>query len=282
MTDRLLLITGATGNQGGASARALLKEGGWKLRALVRDPASDRAKALAAQGVELAKGDLDDEASISAALQGVYGVHSVQTPMKIGAAGEERQGKLLASAAAKAGVKHFIYSSAGGAERNSGVPHFESKWRVEQHIQALELPATILRPVAFMDNFATFAFRNTMLSMWKTYLRDSETMQLVAVSDIGWFVARAFAEPDRYIGQAIELAGDSATRPQAVRLLKGAGRTPALSFRIPKLLLRRMPDEFTIMMTWMARDGFKADIPAARATHPGMQTFEGWATNGSP
>ena len=248
MNDKLLLITGATGNQGGASARALLKQGGWKLRALVRDPTSDRAKALAAQGVELAKGDLDNEASVMAALQGVYGVHSVQTPVKAGVESEERQGKLLASAAAKAGVKHFIYSSAGGAERNSGVPHFESKWRVEQHIQALGLPATILRPVAFMDNFGTFAFRSTMMSMWKTYLRDSQTMQLVAVSDIGWFVARAFAEPNRYIGQAIELGGDSATRSQAKAILKKAGRTPTLEFTIPKPLLHRMPDDFTLMM----------------------------------
>lgn len=279
MTDKLLLITGATGNQGGASARALLKAGGWRLRALVRDPTSEKAKTLAAQGVELAKGDLDDEASVMAALRGVHGVHSVQSPMKIGAAGEERQGKLLATAAARTGVKHFVYSSAGGAERSSGVPHFESKWRVEQHIQALGLPATILRPVAFMDNFATFAFRTTMLSMWKTYLQDSQRMQLVAVSDIGWFVARAFAEPEHYIGQAIELAGDSLTRPQTVRMLKRAGRTPALSFRIPQPMLRRMPDEFTIMMAWMARDGFKADIPAVRATHPGMQTFENWAMN---
>ncbi len=277
MADRLPLITGATGNQGGASARALLKQGGWKLRALVRDPTSDRAKTLATQGVELAKGDLGNEASITAALQGVHGVHSVQTPMKIGAAGEERQGKLLASAAAKAGVKHFVYSSAGGAERDSGIPHFESKWRIEQYIQALGLPATILRPVAFMDNFGTFAFRNTMLSMWKTYLRDSQTMQLVAVSDIGWFVARAFAEPERYIGKAIELGGDSATRLQAVQVLKKAGRTPALSFHIPKPLLRRMPEDFTLMMAWMARDGFKADVPALRAIHPDMQTFEQWA-----
>lgn len=199
------------------------------------------------------------------------------TPMKVGAAGEERQGKLLAPAAARAGVRHFVHSSAGGAERRSGVPHFESKWRVEQHIQALGLPATILRPVAFMDNFATFAFRNAMLSMWKTYLQDSQTTQLVAVSDIGWFVARAFAEPGRYIGQAIELAGDSATWPQAVRSLKGAGRTPVLSVRIAQPLLRRMPEEFTVMMAWMARDGFKADIPAARAAHPGMKTFGDWA-----
>jgi len=251
-----------------STKKPLSFEGGWKRCALVRDPTSDRAKTLAMQDVELAKGDLDNAASVTAALQGVHGVHSVQTPMKIGAEGEERQGKLLASPAAKAGVKHFVYSSAGGAERDSGGPHFESKWRVEQHIRALGLPATILRPVAFMDNFVTSAFRNTMLSMWKTYLQVSQTMQSVAVSDIGWFVARAFAEPEHYNGKAIELGGDSATRPRAVQVLNKAGRTPTLSFRIPKPLLGRMSEDFTLIMAWMARDGVKADLPALRAIIP--------------
>jgi len=123
MTRRVLLITGATGAQGGANLRELLRrKGDWDLRALVRNPGADKAQALAHQGVVLVKGDLDDEGSLGAALRGVHGVHSVQTPMGHGPEGEVRQGKALATLAAEAGVSHFVYSSVAGAERNSGRP----------------------------------------------------------------------------------------------------------------------------------------------------------------
>ena len=132
MNTTRILVTGATGQQGGSTLRALQKsERNWTLRALVRDPSAARARVLASEGVELARGNLNDEASVRAALEGVDGVFSVQSPQEGGPEAEERQGKLLASAAVAAGVRHFVYSSAGGAERNSGIPHFESKWRIE-------------------------------------------------------------------------------------------------------------------------------------------------------
>ncbi len=124
MAKRALLITGATGNQGGAVIQALLDDGpeDWEIRALVRDPSSDRAKALQAEGVHLVRGDLDDDRSVAEAVQGAYGVFSVQGFRPQGVAAEEEQGKRLATAAARAGVGHFVYASAGGAGSNSGVP----------------------------------------------------------------------------------------------------------------------------------------------------------------
>jgi uncharacterized protein YbjT (DUF2867 family) len=274
----ILLITGATGAQGGATVRALQADpaGTWHIRAIVRNPDSARAKALTARGVEVVKGDLDDEASVRAAMAGVYGVHSVQ-PMERGPDVEERQGKIVAKAAADAGVRHFIYSSVGGAERNSGVPHFESKHRIERHIAAFDLPATILRPAAFMDNFATFPFRTIMLSMWKTYLADDRALQLIATDDIGWFVAKAFAEPAAHIGQQIELAGDVVTRQQAVGILRQAGLAPALGFKIPALLRPKLPEEFRLMFNWFARAGYQADLADLKRRHPGMLTLQTWA-----
>lgn len=278
MNDRLILITGATGQQGGATATALLSSHQpWRLRALVRNPDSEAAKALAGRGVELVRGDLNDEGSVRRAMEGAYGVYSVQSPQEGGPEGEERQGKMVASAAKDAGVQHFVYSSVAGAERESGVPHFASKWRVEQHIARLDLPATIVRPVLFMDNFATFKFRTIMLAMLKTYLGEDQKVQVVAAHDIGEVVADSFEQPDRYIGQAIELAGDAVTRRELVKALRANGQRPVISLRVPGWIQGQIPEEYRLMMTWIAKNGFKANVPALRVEHPGLLTVGKWA-----
>ncbi|GBQ16379.1 NmrA/HSCARG family protein [Swaminathania salitolerans] len=277
MSKPIVLITGATGQQGGATIRALQRRGYGRIRALVRNPQAPKAVALARSGVALAQGDLDDERSLHAALTDVSGVLSVQSPMKIGPAGEERQGKRLARLAAEHGVRHFVQCSAGGVERESGVPHFESKRAIERHIADLGLPATILRPAAFMENFSGAVFRLTMLSMMKTFLRPDQTMQLVSVQDVGWFAAEAFERRDRYIGQSIELAGDSVTPGSAASVLRASGARPSRGFTLPGMMLARLPEDFRLMFAWIARDGFRADIQALRRTYPGLLTLAEWA-----
>jgi uncharacterized protein YbjT (DUF2867 family) len=126
---------------------------GWNLTALTRDPKSKAAKALLEKGVEIVQGDMEDASSLDGCLRGVYGVYSVQDFWSVGAKREVVQGKNLADAARKAGVEHFVYSSVGGAERNTGIGHWESKWEIEKHIHKLGLPATVLRPAAFMENY---------------------------------------------------------------------------------------------------------------------------------
>src|SRR5436305_2172481 len=151
-SEKTILVFGATGQQGGAVASHLLKDG-WKVRALVRNLGSEKAQALGQQGIELVQGDLNQPSSLQEAMKGVYGVFSVQTFMADGGTlAETRQGKAVADAAQEAGVRHLVYSSVGGAERKTGVAHFESKWQIEEHIRTLGLPATILRPVFFMSN----------------------------------------------------------------------------------------------------------------------------------
>jgi uncharacterized protein YbjT (DUF2867 family) len=278
---RTLLITGATGNQGGATIDALLASPTpWRIKAFVRDPASPRATALAMRGVELTQGDLGDAASMRRALAGAYGVLSVQTPMgPDGAEGEERQGKLLATLAAEAGIRHLVYCSAGGAERDSGVPHFESKRAIERHTAALGLPATVLRPVAFMENFGTFAFRTVMLSMMRTYLRPNQAMQVVSARDVGWFAVQAFERPGAYVGQEMEIGGDAVTYLQAAATLRQAGMRPATSFKLPGPILRQMPEDFRLMFAWIARAGFQADVPELRRAYPGLRTLQAWAAS---
>src|SRR5262249_49368812 len=126
---------------------------GWKLRALTRKTGGADAQRLKDQGIEVVKGDMEDPASLERALPGVYGVYSVQDFWSVGAKREVQQGKNMADAARKAGVEHFVYSSVGGAERNSGIDHWESKWEVENYVRKLGLPTTMIRPAAFMENY---------------------------------------------------------------------------------------------------------------------------------
>jgi len=277
MSKPVILITGATGQQGGATICEMQRRGHWHIRALVRELQAPKAVALAKHGVELVHGDLDDEHSLRVALDGAEGVLSVQSPMKSGPAGEERQGKRLASLAKESGVRHFVQCSAGGVERRSGVPHFQSKWAIEQHIETLRLPATTLRPAAFMENFSSLMFRITMLSMMKTYLGPDQAMQLVSVQDVAWFAAEAFEKPDQYLGRAMELAGDSVTARAAASILSDTGIRPSRGFTIPSVMRARLPEDFRLMFEWIARDGFIADIPALRRKNPASLTVEDWA-----
>ncbi len=173
---------------------------------------------LAQAGAEVVQGDNEDRAALEAALKGVYGVFSVQNNWlpNVGLEGEVRQGQLIADAAKAAQVRHFVYTSVGGAERNTGIPHFESKWQIEQYIHALGLRATVLRPVAFMENYnwsRPAILSGTLASIG---LRLDKVQQMIAVDDIGALAALAFERPEEFIGRAIEIAGDELTEPQIV------------------------------------------------------------------
>src|SRR5690625_1882813 len=147
-----IVVSGATGQQGGAVARHLLDHN-FHVRALTRNPSQRAARELAGAGAEVTEGDFYDTESLSRALDGAYGAFSVQNSNKAGVKNEIRQGKAFAEAAKKAGVNHFVYSSVGAAEKETGIPHFDSKWEIEEYIRLLELPHTILRPVYFMTNW---------------------------------------------------------------------------------------------------------------------------------
>src|SRR5436305_4998978 len=150
--SRTILITGVTGNQGGAVAQAL-QGSGFRLRGLTRKPESERAAALARHGADVVKGDLDDEATLRRALAGAWGVFGVQNTWEPGVEREEAQGKRLATLAREAGVEHFVYTSVGSAHKQTGVPHFDNKWRIEETVRGIRfLSHVILRLVFFMEN----------------------------------------------------------------------------------------------------------------------------------
>ena len=214
-THKTVLITGATGRQGGAVIRHMLPKG-WKLRALTRNPSGRAAQELKGHGIDMVQGDLEDPASLERAAQGVYGIYSVQDFWSVGAKREILQGKNLADAAKTAGVEHFIYSSVGGAERNSGIDHWESKWEIEKHIRKLGLAATILRPAAFMENYYVDQVEIGILKgKLMDPIRADKPYQTIASDDIGAFAALAFERPNEFIGLELEIAGSELTNPEA-------------------------------------------------------------------
>jgi uncharacterized protein YbjT (DUF2867 family) len=273
----MIVVTGATGQQGGAIARHLLAKG-WQVRALTRDMNKPAAQALASAGAEIVHADNDDRASLERAMQGAYGVFSVQNFWlpNVGKEGEVRQGKHVADAAKAAGVKHFVYSSVGAAHRGMGQDHFATKYEIEQYIQALGLPHTILRPVAFMENcfWQRAAITNGTYTGWG--LRPDKGLQLIAVDDIGVFVEMALANPAEYLGKTVEIAGDELTEPQITATLTQVIGRPV------QLVQRSLPEgaqptqEQMAMFQFFNGRGYDADIPALRKVYPGLRTFEQW------
>ena len=281
-SDRTVLVTGATGRQGGAVIRYMLPKG-WRLRALVFKADDSTVQRLTDQGIEVVRGDLEDPASLERAVRGVYGVYSVQDFWSVGAKREVQQGKNIADAARKAGVEHFVYSSVGGAERNSGIDHWESKWEVENHIRKLGLPATMIRPAAFMENYYIDQVEIGILKgKLLDPIRADKPYQTIASSDIGAFVALAFERPKEFIGGALEIAASELTNPQAAQVFSRVLGKPVKFQKLPMPMVRLfLGKEFYQMFRWFNQAGFNANIPELRRKYPEvhLQTLEEWLRN---
>ncbi len=269
----LILVSGATGNQGGAVARRLL-ERGFRVRALSRDTQKPEAQALAEAGAEVVRGDLNDRSSVDQALEGAYGVFSVQNFYEGGYEVEVRQGKTLADAAKAAGVRHVVYSSVGSAHRETGIPHFDSKGEIEEYKRQTDLPYTILRPVFFMQNWEMM--RDQILDGTLAQPLDPEKpLQQVNVEDIGAFAAMAFENPDEWLGREVDLAGDELTMPEVAETMSQVTGREISYYQVPWNQFReQMGEEFAIMYEWFNDEGYEADIEALRDVHPELMSLE--------
>ena len=273
--DKTILVSGATGKQGGALLKYLVRDG-WRIRALTRNPRGQTAQELSKSGVEVIQGDMDDVESLKRAMKGVYGTYSVQDFWMVGARREVQHGKNMADAARAAGVEHFLYSSVGGAERNSGITHWETKWEIENHIRKLGLPATMLRPVAFMENYYIEAVEIGILKGKLTDpIRGDKPYQTIAVDNIGAFGALAFDRPKDFIGLALEIAGSELTNVQAAevfsRVLGKRVKFQKLPMPIVRLVLGK---EFYEMFRWFNQAGFEADILALKTSFPEVRLLD--------
>lgn len=277
MNNKLIAVTGATGQQGGAVARKLLAEG-WQVRALTRDIQKPAAQELKALGAELAAGDMDNRSELDAAFKGVYGVFSVQNFWlpTVGFENEIKQGKAVADAAKAAGVKHLVYSSVGSAHRGLGQKHFESKWIIEQYIQTLDVPYTIFRPVAFMDNHNWNRAYILSGSLSSGGTRPDKATQIIAVEDIGVFTWLALANPQQYLGKTMELAGDELTEPQVAEMFTKVIGRPVTLTPATGGWGNASEEEMKAAYNFFNGEGYAADIAALRKLHPGLLNFEQW------
>jgi uncharacterized protein YbjT (DUF2867 family) len=275
---RTILITGATGKQGGAVA-AELAGAGFSVRAMTRNPDSAAARALAARGVAVVRGDLDDEASIGSALEGVWGAFAVQNTWEAGVEKEEAQGKRFATLAKQAGVHHLVYSSVGSADRQTGIPHFENKWRIEETVRGLEFPShVILRPVFFMENLVSPGFLSG--DKLVSALQPGTVLQMIAVRDIGKYGARAFTDAERLNRREIDIAGDALTLPDAASQLGRALGRPLEYQPIPMAEVRKHSEDVALMLEWFERTGYDVDIPALEGEFGIAPTrFAAWAAS---
>ena len=231
LKEKRFVVTGATGRQGSAVVRHLLK-GGAEVRALTRSPQSEKARRLMELGAEVVAGDMAKPATLQKLFDGVVGVYSVQNPYTSSFAAEVQQAKHLADAAKAAGVAHFVQASAGLGTK-TGIPSWDSKLQIQEYIQSIGLPLTILRPTAFMELITDPAFYPgvTTFHLMPKLMGAETRLPWLAVDDLGAIAAKVFAEPDKYIGQDLRLASDLQSIQEVKEIYQEVfGKKPA---RIP-------------------------------------------------
>lgn len=282
-SDNTIVVVGATGLQGRTVTTHLLADG-WRVRAVTRDPEGARARALAAAGADLVTAEMNDVASLIAAADGAHGLFGVQptvgspgTPAGFSTEDEVRWGRNVADAAQAAGVRHLVYASVAGAGRHNTekLPqNVVSKWRVEQHIARLGLPATFLRPVSFMENY-TGGYHLRDGSVTAPFAADVP-QQIMAVDDVGVFAAMAFAHPHDWIGRAVDLAGDELTPVRLAAAVSEAVGRRLPYVQIPIGVIAQIGEEFAYAYTWLNERGYRADVAFTRALHPGLMDLRTW------
>ena len=272
-----VVVTGSTGKQGGAVARGLL-ERGHKVRAITRDPNSSQAKLLANTGATLVAASLEDTAAIMKALEGATSLFAMTTPFGGGTDAETRQGVAAADAAKAAGV-HLVFTSVGSANRQTGIPHFDSKYEVEKYIDKVGVRATIVAPVSFMENLY-FAKEQLAKGIYSAALPPTRALAQVAVVDIGAVAVRLLEDAGRFTGKRFDLASDELTGNDALAILSRVTGRPFDYYQIPLDVIRqRMGEDAAKMYDWLDRVGYTVDRAALRREFPDVafHDFESWA-----
>ncbi len=274
-----IAVFAATGSQGGAVTDALLAKGA-HVRALLRDTTSGKAQALAGRGVELVEVDTDDGQSLTTALRSVDAFWFMTVPpggmQNPDIDGEVQQGIALANAAAAAQVPHTVFSSVGGADRDSRVPHFDSKYRVEEHLATLDLHTTIIRPVFFIENFYWFAPATEAGTLVvRLPLPDDIKLQVISVRDVGIIAAAALLDSSS-VPSAIEIAGDEVTGGDIAAAFAEKTGMQARYEALPLAVLDGQSD-MQSMFRWLAETpAYQADLNETRRIDPDALTLQTW------
>jgi uncharacterized protein YbjT (DUF2867 family) len=276
MISKLVLVAGATGNQGGAVARNLLAKG-IKVRALTRNGKSAATEKLRKAGAEIAVGDMNDPTSLNLALNGVSAVFGIQDfwAKGVGYEGEVQQGVNLANAALQAGVNHFVQSGMAQGSRIEGIEHFESKQTICDHIKSIGLPHTVVGTVFFMDNFLDPRRGGGMtFPTLAGTLKPTTRMHMLAVDDLGAIVAHIVTHSNQYLNQHVDIASDCLTVPEMKKIYESTTGKRPKSWRLPAWLLQLFNKDFARQLKWQNDPGWSFSIEASRAIHPALCSFE--------
>jgi uncharacterized protein YbjT (DUF2867 family) len=274
-----VLVTGATGKQGGHLVRELLARG-HSVRALTRKPESPAAAELADRGVTIVSGNFDDEGSLERAARGVDTVFAMSTPFEGGAKTETNEGINIVRAAVRVRVKHLVYSSVAGADRATGIPHFDSKFEVEKEIRRSGVPFTIVAPVFFMDNFlAEWMAAGIAQGSIAIAVPATRRVQQIAVEDIAQFTALVIERRESFLGKRIDIASDELTLTTATAAISEASGRPIKYTAVPIAAARQQSEDLARMYEWFDRVGYDADIVGLRELYPEVNwhRFIDWA-----
>ena len=261
--SRTILVTGATGQQGGAVARSLLAKG-QKVRVMTRS--LEKAKEMANRGAEVVRGDFEDRVSLREAIRGADGVFLMGTPFEKGPNAEIDQGKEIVLACWRFGAPHIVYTSVCGANLGTGIPHFESKAKVESYIKETGQACTILRPVWFMENFTSpWLYPSIEKGVLTTPVLPDRKLQMIALPDIGEFASEAFLRPKEFIGKEIDLAGEELTMKEIALQISCAANREIRYETIPEDKAEAaVGHDFALMYRWFNRQGYQVDVEELR------------------
>jgi uncharacterized protein YbjT (DUF2867 family) len=273
-----IFVTGATGNQGGAVVRSLLNNG-FKVKALTRNAASPAAQALKKLNVDIVQGNLNNPSSYREHLKEIDGIFCVLT-FENGIQEEISQGKELANLAKSYNVSHFLYSSVIGADLKTGIPHWESKLIIENHIKQLNLPYTIIRPAALFENFLIPAVKKRILKGTLPSPLAKNVVQLfVSSTDIGDISSLIFLGPDQYVGKTILLAAEEISQENIAVIFSNVLGKEIKYQKMPMVLTRLfMGKTLYIMFKWF-NENYASLIKNSATFHkefPNMLSLSEW------
>ena len=276
---RKILVTGATGQQGGALARLLLQKK-HEVYALIRntEPESPKAQNLRNLGAKLIKGDLDNPDSLEQATNGIDSVFLMGTWVEVGTEGETRRGKMMVDIAKEKKIEHLVYSSVVNADKNTGIPHFESKYKVEQHIKNSGIPYTIIGPTFFMDNLLSYSRAGLQQGQLALPLSPSLILQQSALENIAEFFALVLERRNSFLGKRIDIASDEVTGEQAAKVLSDELRRKINYVQVPLEQIRQASEDLALMFQWFERIGTGVDVASLHKQYPEVNwlTFKDW------
>lgn len=273
-----IFITGGTGQQGGAVARSLINDG-LHVKILTRHPDSAKALELKQKGAKIIKGSFHDFDTIAENLKGSDGLFLMSTPFESGIQGEIDQAKRLVDLAANISIPFLLFTSVVDADKQTGIPHFDSKFEIEKHIKSKNLNHSIIAPAYFYENFfSPFVLPGLKNGFFAQALSASKKLQSISVETIGNFAAYIFEHPDTFNGKRINIASDELNGTEYSQLLtRKSGKTIQYQ-EIPLAEIRKNSEDMAKMYEWFENVGYSVNINDLKLQYPQVNwiTFNDW------